>query len=92
MLDLEPIKKKLALKAAETHSVTYWNGTHMASRTDIDHADIAAMVKELEALRLRAEGEMRRMWALVDAAVAHREALKDNPRPEDLALWDKLGA
>jgi predicted DNA-binding protein (UPF0251 family) len=89
MLDLEPIKKKLAFRASEPRIVTVFRKTQPE---DIDHADIAAMVKELEALRLRAEGEMRRMWALVDAAVAHREALKDNPRPEDLALWDKLDA
>lgn len=91
MLDLEPIKKKLAARASDP-LVTYWDSTRLASQTDIDHADIAEMVKELEALRLRAEGEMRRMWALVDAATAHREALKDNPRPEDLALWEVLGA
>ena len=89
MLDLEPIKKKLAFRASEPHIVTVFRKTQPE---DIDHADIAEMVKELEALRLRAEGKMRRMWALVDATTAHREALKDHPRPEDLALWEVLGA
>ncbi len=48
MLDLAPIKKKLAFWASQPHIVTVMHKTY---QEDISHADIAALLAEVERLR-----------------------------------------
>jgi hypothetical protein len=83
MLDLDPIKGRLAA----SRSSRFLDAGNQAL---IHHAkgDIAALVAEVERLRAAEETRVAHMWRVHEAVSTHQQALKDQARPEDLALWE----
>lgn len=91
MIDLDPIKKKLAFWASQPYIVT---AMHKTYQEDIAHADIAALVAEVERLREalayeietvgRCGGEIER---LQEAVRKHRDGWH---RSENRMLVDRV--